>query len=118
MHAEATGRPSDQEKRIQADSWYAIYTKHQHEKKVADLLQRKGFEVFLPLVKEKRRWKDRAKQVSFPMFPCYVFVRGIANRKIEVLQVGGVFWIVNRRDARARSRIRKWKAFARSPMPV
>src|SRR5215468_10536446 len=31
--------------------WYALYVKHQHEKKVAVLLERKGIEVLLPLQK-------------------------------------------------------------------
>ncbi len=29
--------------------WYALYTRHQHEKNVARALASKGFEVFLPL---------------------------------------------------------------------
>jgi len=40
-------------------AWWALYTRHQHEKTVADMLTAKGFEVFLPLYDSMRRWKDR-----------------------------------------------------------
>ncbi|HKM67285.1 MAG TPA: UpxY family transcription antiterminator [Candidatus Acidoferrum sp.] len=74
--------------------WYAVYTKHQHEKNAADLLRNRGFEVFLPLLKETRRWKDRSKQISLPIFPCYLFLRLIEVCKVEILQTPGVFWMV------------------------
>ncbi len=75
-------------------AWYAVYTKHQHEKSVSDFLSRKGFEVFLPLYGVKRRWKDRAKMVSLPVFPCYLFLRTNLDRKLDVLRTPGVFWLV------------------------
>ena len=79
---------------IGRSGWYAVYAKHQHEKNAAQVLQEKGFEVFLPLLQEKRRWKDRIKQIRIPMFPCYLFVRVATDRKVEILQAPGVFWIV------------------------
>lgn len=30
-------------------AWCVLYTRHQHEKTVAEMLSAKGFEVFLPL---------------------------------------------------------------------
>jgi hypothetical protein len=57
-------------------SWHALHTKHQHEKRVAEFLANREFEVFLPLFSEMHRWKDRNKLVSLPLFPCYVFFRG------------------------------------------
>lgn len=75
-------------------SWYALYTRHQHEKTVARVLQSKGFGVFLPLYTSARRWKDRTKQLSFPLFPCYVFLQGEAHRRVEVLGTPGVYSLV------------------------
>jgi len=63
-----------------ASSWWAVYTRHQHEKVVADMLATKGFEVFLPLYESTRRWKDRRMVLSLPLFPCYLFVRGGLDR--------------------------------------
>lgn len=76
--------------------WWALYTRHQHEKVVADMLMAKGFEVFLPLYESVRRWKDRSKVLSLPLFPCYVFVRGGLNRRLQVVTTPGVHMILNR----------------------
>jgi transcription antitermination factor NusG len=75
--------------------WWALYTRHQHEKTVADMLTAKGFEVFLPLYESMRRWKDRKKMLSLPLFPCYVFVRGGLNRRLQVVTTPGVHMILS-----------------------
>ncbi|HEX3377986.1 MAG TPA: UpxY family transcription antiterminator, partial [Candidatus Acidoferrales bacterium] len=75
-------------------AWYAIYAKHQHEKSAADLLTTKGFEILLPMYQSVRRWKDRKKSISLPLFPCYLFVQTDLSRKVEILRTPGVFWLV------------------------
>jgi len=77
-------------------SWWAIYTKHQHEKSVAEMLSGKGFEVFLPLHESMRRWKDRQKLLSLPLFPCYVFVRGILSRRLQVVTTPGIHMVLSK----------------------
>jgi transcription antitermination factor NusG len=79
---------------MEAEKWWALYTRHQHEKTVADTLSSKGFEVFLPLYDSVRRWKDRKKLLSLPLFPCYVFVRGGLERKLQVVTTPGVHMIL------------------------
>jgi transcription antitermination factor NusG len=74
--------------------WYAIYTKHQHEKSAEDLLRRKGFETLLPLYQATHQWKDRSKVVALPIFPCYLFLNVDLDRKLEVLTTPGVFFLV------------------------
>jgi transcription antitermination factor NusG len=74
--------------------WWALYTRHQHEKTVADMLSAKGFEVFLPQYESMRRWKDRSKLLSLPLFPCYVFVRGGLHRRLQVVTTPGVHMIL------------------------
>jgi transcription antitermination factor NusG len=76
--------------------WWALYTRHQHEKAVADALLAKGFEVFLPAYESVRLWKDRKKIISLPLFPCYVFVRGGLNRRLHVVTTPGVHSILSR----------------------
>jgi len=76
-------------------SWWAIYTRHQHERVVADTLSAKGFEVFLPLYETVRRWKDRRKRLSLPLFPCYVFLRGGLERRLHVITTPGVHVILS-----------------------
>jgi transcription antitermination factor NusG len=80
---------------IEAPSWYAIYTRHQHEKLVAQSLSNKGFEVFLPLYSAIHRWKDRDKQLFVPLFPCYVFLSARLERRLDVLTTPGVHDLVS-----------------------
>ena len=84
----------DQEVRTQRDEWHAIYTRHQHEKPVAQSLVGNGIEVFLPVYTTMRRWSDRKKQISLPLFPCYVFVRGNFERRFRIITTPGVHSIV------------------------
>lgn len=77
-------------------SWWALYTRHQHEKTVAEMLSFKGIEVLLPLYETKRRWKDRDKLQSLPLFPGYLFVRTTSHRKLHVLSTPGVHMILHR----------------------
>lgn len=77
-------------------AWWAVYTRHQHEKIVAEMLSAKGFDVFLPLYKSVRRWKDRKKQLAMPLFPCYVFLRGKLDRKLQVVTTPGICMILYR----------------------
>jgi transcription antitermination factor NusG len=74
--------------------WWALYTRHQHEKTVTQMLSAKGFEVFLPLYGSIRRWKDRKKEITLPLFPCYVFVRGGLDRRLQVVTTPGVHMIL------------------------
>lgn len=74
--------------------WYALYTRHQHEKAVARNLIGKGFEVFLPLYSTVHRWKDRPKRLDLPLFPCYVFLCGGLDRRVDIVATPGVYSLV------------------------
>src|SRR6266699_897892 len=76
-------------------SWYAIYTRHQHEKTVARILTSKGFETLLPLYSAVRRWKDRTKLLSLPLFPSYVFLKGGLERPLDILTTPGIHALVS-----------------------
>lgn len=75
--------------------WCLIYTRSKQEKKVAGLLHKHNINCFLPLRKERRKWKDRIKLLDEPMFPSYVFVRlsGITQYTTS-LQLEGVCYYV------------------------
>jgi len=75
-------------------SWYAAYTRHQNEKVVANLLARKGIEVFLPLYPERSRWADRIKILEKPLFPCYVFLHADLRFRVAILQTPSVHFLV------------------------
>jgi transcription antitermination factor NusG len=76
------------------NSWYALYTRHQHEKSVHQVLVGKGFESFLPLYTAAHQWKDRVKRISLPLFPCYVFLRGPLVQWLPILTTPGVHSVV------------------------
>lgn len=70
--------------------WYALYTKPRWEKKVNELLERKGFTSYCPLNKVRRKWSDRTKIVYQPLFPSYVFAYLNEEEKTKVRMVDGV----------------------------
>ena len=76
-------------------NWYAVCTRHQHERIAARILECKGFEVFLPLYQERRRWKDRIKEIDVPLFPGYLFIRDGLERWLPILSTHGVGNVVN-----------------------
>ena len=72
--------------------WYALYTRHQHEKSVAESIRRTGVETFLPLYSCAHRWADRTKEILLPLFPRYVFVRGgVVGQDLQILRTPGVY---------------------------
>lgn len=75
-------------------AWYAVMVKPRFEKVVAERLRFKGYEVYLPLLAERRGWSDRSKIVEFPLFPRYVFCRFHFNNRLPILSTPGVFKIV------------------------
>ncbi|MGH7380703.1 MAG: UpxY family transcription antiterminator [Candidatus Methylomirabilales bacterium] len=75
-------------------AWYAIRTRSRHEKLVHQQLDSRGLEAFLPLVDRRRRWKDRWKNVSFPLFPGYCFARFPHEERLSVLTAVGVVQIL------------------------
>jgi transcription termination/antitermination protein NusG len=79
-------------------SWYAIRTRSQHEKLVHDELVGRGFAAFLPLVERRRRWADRWKTVSVPLFPGYCFARFHPLDQPPVRATVGVVEIVGDQD--------------------
>ena len=76
------------------NGWYALYTRHQHEKRVHQILTGKGFQSFLPLYETAHQWKDRVKRVSLPLFPCYVFLQGPLTQWLPVLTTPGIHTVV------------------------
>ena len=74
--------------------WSAIYTKSKHEKKVAEQLLAKGFNVYLPLIKRRQKWSDRKKWVDYPLFKSYVFVKTHPLKNVFILKTPGVVRII------------------------
>ncbi len=54
--------------------WYAIYSKPRQEVCARDNLERQGFEVHLPMIKRKKRSREKWVDVVEPLFPRYLFI--------------------------------------------
>lgn len=74
----------------QVKKWYALYTKPRWEKKITQVLERKGIEVWCPLNKIQKQWSDRKKIVEEPLFKSYVFVHIEDTEKTSVLMTDGI----------------------------
>lgn len=74
--------------------WFALSTKRNREKHVAEILRGKGYEEFVPVYRSRRKWSDRYKEFELPLFPGYVFCRFEPGRRLPVLTTPGVVLVV------------------------
>jgi transcription antitermination factor NusG len=75
-------------------NWYAVYTRPECEKKVADELTRKKIENYCPIVKVVNQWSDRKKGIYKPLFTSYVFVRLSSKELTQIRMIDGVINMV------------------------
>jgi len=74
--------------------WYALQVRTRYERVVAEYLSGLGYEWFLPLCRDRKRWSDRVKQVELPLFPGYLFCRFDVQSRLPILKTPGVVQIV------------------------
>ncbi|MFA6246113.1 MAG: UpxY family transcription antiterminator [Mucilaginibacter sp.] len=79
---------------IDGKKWMVIYTRPKWEKKIDQVLQQLGIESYCPLRVVNRKWADRMKEVSIPLFSCYIFVHVNLKDYANVLTVAGVLGYV------------------------
>jgi transcription antitermination factor NusG len=70
--------------------WHAVYVSSRTEKKITDLLNNKGIEAYVPIIKTMRQWSDRKKMVELPLLNGYVFVKINSAENEKVMQTRGV----------------------------
>jgi transcription antitermination factor NusG len=74
--------------------WFALQTKPRGERKVEYSLSQKGYECFVPLYRQKRKWSDRTVEIDMPLFPQYVFCRLNSSVLGKAVSTSGVIRIV------------------------
>lgn len=74
--------------------WYAVYTRVNQEKNVAERFARRAIEFFLPLYETVRRRSDRRVRLELPLFPGYLFVRIPLVERLRVVEVPQVVRLV------------------------
>ena len=72
--------------------WFVYYAKSRAEKRTKELLEKRGYECFLPITTVVRQWSDRKKRLQIPLFNGYLFVNSYAHEIQEVVQVPGIAW--------------------------
>jgi len=75
-------------------SWYALKVRKGSEEAVVSALELRGLDPYCPIHKERRRYSDRMKVVSKPLFPGYVFCSFAIEKKLPVVSCPGVEYIV------------------------
>jgi transcription antitermination factor NusG len=77
-----------------SDQWYALHVKPRFEKYVTSLLTKKGYETLMPIYVLRRKWSDRVKTLSLPLFPGYTFCRFNIDARLPILVTPGVMAIL------------------------
>jgi len=78
--------------------WYALYTCSRYEKVVDQMLEKRGFETYLPLTTRRTRVSlRRFREATIPLFPGYVFCRFSAWTEdfYRVREIRGVVHVVS-----------------------
>jgi transcription antitermination factor NusG len=75
-------------------AWFALSVVPRKEKATALALAAKGYEHFLPMYTERRRWSDRIKKVELPLFTGYVFARFDPVKRLPILKMPTVLSVV------------------------
>jgi transcriptional antiterminator RfaH len=87
-----------------SSKWLVAYTKPRWEKKLADTLTAKGFTVYCPTQRVKRRWSDRTNWIDQPLFSSHIFIHMEPERRDAIYFTPGfvrfLFW--NKRPAQVR----------------
>jgi transcription termination/antitermination protein NusG len=74
--------------------WFAVQVRGGREQSCAEQLRVRGYEIFLPCYRERRRWSDRVKHVERPLFAGYVFSRLRPHVMGKIVSTTGVIRIV------------------------
>lgn len=78
--------------------WHVLHVLSNHEKRVAQHLQVRSIEHYLPLYSERVKWTDRTVVAERPLFSGYVFVRLTSQSRIPVISTPGVLRLLGNEE--------------------
>ena len=78
-----------------ARDWFAIQVYSGRERLSAMHLRSRGYEVFLPCCRVRRRWSDRVKEIEQALFTGYLFCRISGDISSLIVSTPGVIRIVS-----------------------
>ena len=84
---------------VESPQWYALWTQSHCEQMVCDQLTAKGFEVFLPTIREWSRRAGIRRLIQVPMFSSYLFVHHAIEKHsyLEIVSTRGLVRILGER---------------------
>lgn len=69
-------------------NWYIFYTCPRAEKVVQRELLKRNYDVFLPIMKTLKVWKNRQKKwISQALFPNYIFIKTFPSELYRISQI-------------------------------
>jgi transcription antitermination factor NusG len=77
-----------------AGRWYALHVRSRHEKVVEKGLRGKGYAVFSPFYRTRRKRVDRIVEIDEALFPGYVFCHFDSNHRLPILVTPGIVGVV------------------------
>jgi transcription antitermination factor NusG len=79
---------------MQSSPWNVLHVIANHERRVAQHLEVRSVEHYLPLYSERVKWTDRIVVTERPLFSGYIFVRYSAQARLSVISTPGVLRIL------------------------
>jgi transcription antitermination factor NusG len=70
--------------------WHVLHVRSNYEKRVAQHLNVRSVEHYLPLYSERVKWTDRIALTERPLFTGYIFARFSPESRIKVISISGV----------------------------
>jgi transcription antitermination factor NusG len=87
-------RPAPPRLNAGAGRWYALHVRSRHEKAVEKGLRGKGYTVFSPFYRTRRKRADRIVEIDVALFPGYVFCHFDSNYRLPILVTPGIVGVV------------------------
>lgn len=76
-------------------SWFAVFTRSHHEKRVAQYYAEREIEYLLPISRVERQWSHyRRVTLELPLFPNYLFVHIARRERTRAMEVPGALSLV------------------------
>jgi len=84
---------------VEEPRWFAVWTQSHCEQLVCDQLSAKGFETFLPTIREWSRRAGVRRLIPVPMFAGYLFLRHAIEKRsyVDIISTRGVVRILGER---------------------
>lgn len=80
----------------QEKQWFVFYTAPRAEKVVMRELEQRGYNVYLPLIKTHKVWKNRQKKtIEEVLFPSYIFVFTTQSKLHSIKQTSKIMTFIH-----------------------